>query len=166
MMAKEEAAETMVGAIVALVAVAFLVFAVARAGQGETSGGYKLVASFDRVDGVAVGSDVRLSGVKIGTVSTVGLDPQDYRAKVTLAVDPTVKVPADSSAKIASDGLLGGAYVAIEPGGAAEMLPSGGQIENTQGSVDLITLFASFARGQGGGDSGAANGTQSGATTP
>ena len=162
-MAKEEAAETLVGAVVALVAVGFLVFAVARAGESEGGGGYKLTAAFDRVDGVAVGSDVRMSGVKVGAVQAVALDPQDYRAKLTVAIDPNVKVPTDSVARIASDGLLGGAYVSIEPGGSADMLPVGGQFENTQGSVDLITLFASFARGNGG---DAANATQSEATTP
>jgi phospholipid/cholesterol/gamma-HCH transport system substrate-binding protein len=158
--AREDAAETLVGAIVALVAIGFLAFALTRAGAGETSGGYRLVASFDRVDGVAIGSDVRMSGVKVGTVSSVALDSADYRAKLTIAVDPAVKVPMDSTAKIASDGLLGGAFVSIEPGGAEDMLPPGGQFENTQGSVDLITLFAGLAGGA------APKQTNSGATTP
>ncbi|MBU6371617.1 MAG: outer membrane lipid asymmetry maintenance protein MlaD [Alphaproteobacteria bacterium] len=161
-MAREDTAETLVGAIVAVVAIGFLAFAVARAGEGEGGGGYRIVGSFDRVDGVAVGSDVRMSGVKVGAVADVTLDPTDYRAKVTVALDPKVKVPTDSTAKIASDGLLGGAYVSIEPGGSADMLPAGGQFENTQGSVDLITLFASFAN-QGG---GAQKQTQSDGTTP
>ncbi|MFZ4601071.1 MAG: outer membrane lipid asymmetry maintenance protein MlaD [Caulobacterales bacterium] len=158
--AREDAAETLVGAIVALVAIGFLAFALARAGAGEASGGYRLVASFDRVDGVAIGSDVRMSGVKVGTVSSVALDAADYRAKLTIAVDPAIKVPMDSTAKIATDGLLGGAFVSIEPGGAADMLPAGGQFENTQGSVDLITLFAGIAGG------GAQKQTNSSATTP
>lgn len=161
-MAREDTAETLVGAIVAVVAIGFLAFAVARAGEGEGGGGYKIVGSFDRVDGVAVGSDVRMSGVKVGAVAEVTLDPADYRAKVTVALDPKVKVPTDSTAKIASDGLLGGAYVSIEPGGSVDMLPPGGQFENTQGAVDLLTLFASFANQNG----GAQKQTQSDATTP
>lgn len=160
-MAREDAAETLVGAIVVAVAVGFLGFAVIRAGAGEAGAGYQLVGAFDRVDGVAVGSDVRMSGVKIGTVSAVALDANDYKAKVTVAIDRDVKVPIDSTAKIASDGLLGGAFVSIEPGGSADMLPTGGQFENTQGSVDLITLFASVA---GGG--AAQKPTNSNGTTP
>jgi phospholipid/cholesterol/gamma-HCH transport system substrate-binding protein len=101
-----------------------------------------------------------MSGVKVGTVSSVALDAADYRAKLTIAVDPAIKVPMDSTAKIATDGLLGGAFVSIEPGGAADMLPAGGQFENTQGSVDLITLFAGIAGG------GAQKQTNSSATTP
>ena len=146
-MAREDAAETLVGAVVVAVAVGFLGFAMVRAGAGEGGAGYQLVGAFDRVDGIAVGSDVRMSGVKVGTVSGVALDPADYKAKVTVAIDRKVKVPTNSSAKIASDGLLGGAFVSIEPGGSADMLPAGGQFENTQGSVDLITLFASAAGG-------------------
>jgi len=146
-MAKEEAAETLVGALVALVAVGFLGFAVVRAGAGETAAGYRLFGTFDRVDGVSVGSDVRMSGVKVGTVSAVSLDPQTYQAKVDVAVSPAVKVPVDSSVKIAMDGLLGGAYVSIEAGGSADMLPVNGQFEHTQGAVDLLTLFAGLAGG-------------------
>ncbi|KAF0178417.1 MAG: outer membrane lipid asymmetry maintenance protein MlaD [Hyphomonadaceae bacterium] len=146
---KEQAAETILGAIVAFVAIGFLVFAVTRAGAGEATGGYPLVARFNRVDGVNVGADVRLSGVKVGTVSAVGIDPTTYLAKLTLSVDRTVKLPDDSSARVASDGLLGGAYVALEPGGSAEMLASGGEIANTTGTVDLLSLLAAAAGGAG-----------------
>lgn len=146
---KEQAAETILGALVAFVAIGFLVFAVTRAGAGEAAGGYPLVARFNRVDGVNVGADVRLSGVKVGTVSAVGVDPTTYLAKLTLSVDRTVKLPDDSSARVASDGLLGGAYVALEPGGSAEMLASGGEIANTTGTVDLLSLLAAAASGAG-----------------
>jgi phospholipid/cholesterol/gamma-HCH transport system substrate-binding protein len=146
---KEQAAETILGAIVAFVAIGFLAFAVTRAGAGEAAGGYPLTARFNRVDGVNVGADVRLSGVKVGTVSAVGVDPTTYLAKLTLSVDRTVKLPDDSSARVASDGLLGGAYVALEPGGSAEMLASGGEIANTTGTVDLLSLLAAAASGAG-----------------
>jgi phospholipid/cholesterol/gamma-HCH transport system substrate-binding protein len=76
-------------------------------------------------------------------VSGVGLDSQTYLAKVTLSIQDAIKVPDDSSAKIATDGLLGGAYVSLEPGGSDTTLPSGGEIESTQGSVDLITVLSS-----------------------
>jgi phospholipid/cholesterol/gamma-HCH transport system substrate-binding protein len=144
--------ETILGAAVAVVAVGFFAFAAAQAGQSGNAAGYDLVARFQRVDGIAVGSDVRVSGVKVGVVRSVELDPETYMARLTLTVSNGVQVLDDSTARIASDGLLGGAYVAIEPAGM-DALPPGGEIPNTQGSVDLLTLFASFARGQGGNDS-------------
>jgi len=141
--------ETILGAAVAVVAVGFFVFAAAQAGQTGSAGGYDLVARFQRVDGIAVGADVRVSGVKVGVVRSVELDPETYMARLTITVANGVQVLDDSTARIASDGLLGGAYVAIEPAGM-DALPAGGEIPNTQGSVDLLTLFASFAQGQGG----------------
>ena len=139
--------ETILGAVVATIAVSFFVFAAAQAGQTGGSN-YELTARFDRVDGVGVGSDVRVSGVKVGVVRTIGLDPETYRARLTLAIDTGVVVLEDSNARIATDGLLGGGYVSIEPGGL-DPLAAGGEILNTQGSVDLLTLFASFAQSQG-----------------
>jgi phospholipid/cholesterol/gamma-HCH transport system substrate-binding protein len=140
--------ETILGAAVATVAVGFFIFAAAQAGQSGAAGGYDLLARFQRVDGVDVGADVRVSGVKVGVVRSVSLDPDTYLAQLTLSIDRDVQVLDDSTARIASDGLLGGAYVAIEPAGF-DPLPAGGEIPNTQGSVDLLTLFASFAQGQG-----------------
>ncbi|MEZ6023481.1 MAG: MlaD family protein [Hyphomonadaceae bacterium] len=141
--------ETILGAAVAVVAVGFFVFAAAQAGQSTGRGGYDLNASFQRVDGINVGSDVRISGVKVGVVRTVGLDPETFNARLTLAIDNGVEVLDESVATIASDGLLGGAYVSIEPTGFEPLQP-GGEIMNTRGSVDLLTLFASFAQSQGG----------------
>lgn len=150
--------ETILGAIVAVVAVSFFAFAAAQAGQTGGAGGYDLIARFQRVDGVAVGSDVRVSGVKVGVVRAVALDPETYLAQLTLTINSGVHVLDESTARIATDGLLGGAYVAIEPAGM-DALPAGGEIPNTQGSVDLLTLFASFAQGQG-------NSEQTQETTP
>ena len=140
--------ETILGAIVAAVAVGFFAFAAAQAGQNPTGGGYELHASFQRVDGVSVGSDVRISGVKVGVVRAVALDPTTYNAVLTLTVHNGVQVLDESTARIATDGLLGGGYVAIEPAGM-DPLAAGGEIPNTQGSVDLLTLFASMAQGSG-----------------
>jgi phospholipid/cholesterol/gamma-HCH transport system substrate-binding protein len=138
--------ETLLGAAVALVAIGFFAFAAAQAGQAVGGGAYEISARFDRVDGIAVGSDVRVSGVKVGVVRAVALDPETYRARLTLALNDDVHVLSDSTARIATDGLLGGAHVAIEPAGL-DPLPKGGEILNTQGSIDLLTLFASFAQG-------------------
>ncbi|MEZ5971914.1 MAG: MlaD family protein [Hyphomonadaceae bacterium] len=140
--------ETILGAVVAAVAVGFFVFAAAQAGQNTTGGGYDLRASFQRADGIGVGSDVRISGVKVGVVRSMALDPSNYDAVLTLTVNNGVHILDESSARIATDGLLGGAYVSIEPAGL-DPLAAGSEIPNTQGSVDLLTLFASFAQGSG-----------------
>ena len=143
-MSGERWGETILGAIVAIVAIGFFAFAAAQAGQTSGAGGYDLTARFQRVDGIAVGSDVRISGVKVGVVKVVALDPETFMAKLTLTLNTGVHVLDESTARIASDGLLGGAYVAIEPAGM-DALQAGAEIPNTQGAVDLLTLFAGFA---------------------
>ena len=120
-------------------------------GGRRVPGGYALSARFSRADGVSSGTDVRLSGVKVGSVSSVTLDPQTYFAKVGMNVSSSVKIPDDSTARIATDGLLGGAYISLEPGGSPDMLAANGEIANTQGSVDLLTLLASAVGGAAGG---------------
>ena len=146
-MNRDTLAETIIGALVVLVAVGFLGYALTRSGHGAARDGYPLVAHFNKVDGVAVGSDVRLAGVKVGTVEAVSLEPSTYMAKLTLAISPSVSVPEDSAAKIATDGLLGGAYVSLEAGGSDKMLKHGGEIEQTQGAVDLLTVLSSAVSG-------------------
>ncbi|MFT5440150.1 MAG: phospholipid/cholesterol/gamma-HCH transport system substrate-binding protein [Alphaproteobacteria bacterium] len=131
--------ETLMGAVVLGVAIVFLVFAYSRAGL-KTVDGYSLIGKFDRIDGLTEGSDVRMSGIKIGTVTKQALDPNTYLAVLTLDVRPEVKLPRDSSARIASDGLLGDKYLSITPGGEEDMLPAGGEIQYTQGSVDIVSL--------------------------
>jgi phospholipid/cholesterol/gamma-HCH transport system substrate-binding protein len=116
--------------------------------------GYDVVAKFNRADGVNVGTDVRLSGIKVGTVERMALDPKTYNAVVTLALENSVKLPDDSSVRITSEGLLGNQYLSIEPGSSMQPIKPGGEIENTQGSIDLIGLLGKAvfsATGTGGG---------------
>ena len=141
--------ETILGAIVVAVAVGFFAFAAAQAGQGGAREGYDLVANFQRINGVTVGTDVRVSGVKVGVVKAISLDPNTYDAHVVMTVDREVHVLDQSTARVTTDGLLGAAYIAIEPAGV-DPLPPNGVIPNTQGSVDLLTLLASIARGPAG----------------
>ncbi len=148
--------ETLMGAIVLAVAVGFVALAYTL-GDLKPVEGYSLFGKFDRVDGLAVGSDVRMSGIKIGTVVKQELDPETYLAVVTITVKPEVKLPRDSSAQIASDGLLGDKYLSIQPGGADEMLKPNQEIEFTQGSVDIVSLvgrmiFSQTGQKKGGGD--------------
>jgi phospholipid/cholesterol/gamma-HCH transport system substrate-binding protein len=141
--------ETLIGAAVIAVAAFFLAFAYSSTGSGPVSG-YDVVAKFNRVDGVNVGSDVRMSGIKVGTVEKMSLDPKSYNAVVTLALDSSVKLPDDSSVRITSEGLLGNQYLSIEPGASMDMIKPGGEIENTQGSIDLIGLLGKAVFSSGG----------------
>ena len=132
--------ETIVGAVVIIVAALFLGYAYTQSGKDIARGAYQVNAVFGRVDGVTVGSEVRIAGVKVGNVAAHALDPQTYEAKLRLSIASAVPVPEDSTAKIVSDGLLGGAHVSIEPGASDVMLADGGAITFTQGSVDLLGL--------------------------
>ena len=131
--------ETLVGGIVIAIAAAFLAYGYSVSDVGNVSG-IEVTAEFDRVDGLATGSDVRMSGIKIGTVTAQSLNTDNYFAVVTLSLTDEVQLPTDSSAKITSEGLLGGNYVSITPGGSEERLASGDEIQFTQGSIDLIGL--------------------------
>jgi len=149
--------ETIVGVVVLAVAALFLFYAYRASGQDSERGAYRLDAVFGRVDGVSVGSEVRIAGVKVGSVSANSLDPQTYEARVQLAVSSGVAIPEDSIAKVVSDGLLGGAHVSIEPGASDVMLKSGEQITLTQGSVDLLGLAVQAFTSNAGGEKPPAN---------
>lgn len=167
---RDSLVETLIGALVILAAIVFAWFAMARGGDTPVSrDAREFGARFSSVSGVERGADVRVSGVKVGIVKAISLDPETNEARAVLAVDSAVEVFDDAVARIQSDGLLGGAYIALDPGydafelgpvadcGAAETLFDGtgcNMINQTQGSVDLLTLFASFASGNGGSDSG------------
>lgn len=139
-MAGARAFETIVGAGVLLAAAGFLGYAWQASGRAAATGSYDLVAAFGRVDGVKVGSEVRIAGVKVGAVAASGLDPSTYEARLLLSIAPGVDVPEDSIAKISSEGVLGGAFVSIEPGASDVMLKPGERIAITQGSVDLLAV--------------------------
>jgi phospholipid/cholesterol/gamma-HCH transport system substrate-binding protein len=142
-----ERAEILAGAAVLAVALGFALYAARGAGLGGEADSYPLTASFRSVEGVSVGTDVRLAGVKVGTVSGLTLNPETYFADATITMRKDVAVPVDSTVLIASEGLLGGTFVEVQPGGALEMLEPGGEIEDTQGAVSLITLLLKFAGG-------------------
>jgi phospholipid/cholesterol/gamma-HCH transport system substrate-binding protein len=146
-MAKEQWAETGVGAIVLVAAASFLVYSLTVGGPSH-GGGYAVTAKFGQVGALAPGAAVSVAGVKVGTVSAISLDPKSFLAIAKLDLDPKVPLPADSTAKITSDGLLGGAHIVIEPGGSTDNLKAGGEIENTQGAVDLFGLVGQMLRPQ------------------
>ncbi|CAA7615217.1 outer membrane lipid asymmetry maintenance protein MlaD [Magnetospirillum sp. UT-4] len=123
--------ETIMGAVVLLVAGFFLVFAYTHADLREVKG-YEITASFASVGGLDVGSDVRINGIKVGTVAGHALDPNTFNAVVRLSITPEIRLPKDTLATIATEGLLGGKFVRLEPGRAAERIAEGGSITRTK----------------------------------
>lgn len=145
---KESLTEVAVGAVVLIAAGAFLAYAAQATGFSRGSGDeVTLSASFRSVEGVTIGTDVRMAGVKIGTVASMALNPDTYRAETTLAVDPAIPVPNDSSAVIASEGLLGGTFVEIVPGASFDYFADGDTITDTQGAVSLLNLLLTYVGG-------------------
>jgi phospholipid/cholesterol/gamma-HCH transport system substrate-binding protein len=140
--------EIAIGAVVIAVAGMFLSFAYSHSDKRPTHG-YEVTARFDRVDGIRAGTDVRISGIKVGTVTGTSLDYKTFQAVVAITLSPNVQVPVDSSLKVASEGLLGGNFLAIEPGGDDQVLKQGGLIKYTQGSIDLIGLVSKTMFGTG-----------------
>lgn len=141
--------ETVMGAVVLVVAVMFVMFVYDK--RSVTKGeGYDVVAAFDNASGIAAGSDVRIGGIKVGTITDMKLDSKTYRANVNMRLKPDVKVPDDSSASIVSEGLLGGKFVQLVPGADDAMLDNGGEIRFTQSSVNLEEMIGKFMFSGGG----------------
>jgi len=128
---KKNAVETILGAVVLVTAVVFLVFALNTA-QVRAVDGYKVTAAFFKVGGLTNGSDVRINGIKVGTVNDLNIDASTYDAVVSMSVRSDVKIPADSVAAIGSAGIIGSKFVSIQPGGSKEYLADGGKIARTK----------------------------------
>ena len=142
--------EILLGAVVMITAVVFVVFALRATGTTlSQTAGYELHATFRSAEGVRTGTEVRLAGVRIGMVTALALDPQSFRAQLTINVDPAMQLPSDSSIQVASEGLLGGTFVEILPGGALENLAAGDSFEDTQSAVSLIALLLRAVTGSG-----------------
>lgn len=146
----ENLTEVVAGAVTLAVAVGFAIYA-GQASDLSLRGPetYPLSASFRSVEGVEIGSDVRLGGVRIGTVTGLALNADTYRADMALRIDRAIALPEDSSIAISSEGLLGGTFVEIVPGGSPFMLEPGGEIEDTQGALSLLGLLAKFVSSSG-----------------
>ncbi len=153
---RRKALETIIGAFVLLAAIAFVAYAFNESTIGAVEG-YELQAEFGRADGVMAGSEVRMSGIKIGSVLESRLDSTTYMAVVRFNVRQSIQIPADSSVRVLADGLLGDAYLSIEPGGGDTMLTPGDTITRTQDSINIVDLLGRFAF-SGGEDSGGGTG--------
>lgn len=139
--------EILVGGVVLAAAIGFVVYTAQATGAGARGTGYELTASFRSLEGVGPGTDIRLAGVKIGTVSDVTLNQETYRADMVMAIRSGIDIPDDSAVLISSEGLLGGSFVEIDPGGSPFNFEPGSEIEDTQGAVSLISLLLRFVTG-------------------
>lgn len=143
----ENVAEVAIGGAVMAVAVGFLVFALSGTGSVGANGGYPLSANFRSAEGISVGTDIRMAGVKIGTITGMDLNPTTFRAEAQMAIRDGIELPDDSAVVISSEGLLGGNFVEILPGGSPFNYESGDEVVDTQGAVSLITLLMKFVGG-------------------
>ncbi len=141
--------ETVMGGVVLVVALFFLAFAYSSADLNRVEG-YEVTARFPSVEGLTVGSDVRISGVKVGSVVDHELDPLTFLAEVRMSIDDSIELPIDTAAVIASESLLGGKFMRLEPGGDDQLIGPGGAIEYTQAPVNLEELLGRFICGSQG----------------
>jgi phospholipid/cholesterol/gamma-HCH transport system substrate-binding protein len=145
-MQQNNIAESLIGAAVVAIALVIAALAYYRTGSGGMSG-YEINAKLSKADGLAVGTDVRLAGIKVGTVSDLTLDPKTYLVTVHMNIQHDVQLPADSSILVTQSGFLGGQYLSITPGGEDKMMTAGSYFENAQGSIDVMGLVGRFATG-------------------
>jgi phospholipid/cholesterol/gamma-HCH transport system substrate-binding protein len=146
---KDNIVEALVGLIVVLVAIGFVTLAYNRTQAGNAADGYVLKARFTNVAGVSPGTDVRMAGIKVGKVARQSLDPASFQAVLDISIDKGLQLPIDSSAAITTEGLLGGTFIALTPGGETVMLKPGEEIVETSGATDLMALIGGFVNKSG-----------------
>lgn len=145
---KNNVIETVMGAVVLVVACFFLYFAYSHSGYQGNGSGLLYKARFDRIDGLIVGSDVKMSGVKVGTIRSLYVDPKSYMAEIMFSVSKELQLPKDTSAEIVSNGLMGEKYLALVPGGEEESIPPGGEIVHTQSAISLEGMISQAIYGK------------------
>lgn len=154
----ENRTEVLAGAIVLAVAVGFGVFAARTGGiAGNDSDSYSLTASFRSVQGISVGTDVKMAGVRIGQITGLELNPETFRADASFTVQGDLLLPDDSAILVSSEGLLGGNYIEVLPGGSPFNLSPGEEILDTQGAISLVTLLMRFVGSASDAQSGGEN---------
>ncbi len=142
-----QTAEALVGAGVLAVAAGFFIYVAEIVGDGAAPNSDSYTASFTTAEGISIGTDVRMSGVKVGIVTALELNPQTFRADATLAVDDMLRLPEDTAVLISSEGLLGGSFIELLPGGSPVNLEPGSEFEDTQSSISLGQLLLQFVSG-------------------
>ena len=166
--------ETVMGAVVLVVAALFLFFAYSTS-QVRAVAGYPVTAQFQAIDGIRDGTDVRIGGVKVGSVVALQLDPKTFLATVRMSIAPEYKLPDDTVAEIVSSSLLGDKYMSLVPGGSDKDIAPGGRIKFTQAPVSIENLIgqmifsqpgAAKKPGEGGGAAPGAGGAAGPAAGP
>ena len=140
---KRNPVETILGFFVLIFTGVFLFFAASRVDTKKIEG-YTVTADFMKIGGLEVGSDVRISGIKVGSVLATTLNQETYTAKVTLGIDNRIKLPVDTVAAIADVGVMGGKYVRLEPGKSQKMLENNGKITRTNNYKSLEESISEF----------------------
>ena len=140
---KRSLTELGAGAAVLIVTAGFMAYAAANTGRG-IGGGTQLSAKFENVGAITSGSDVRIGGVKVGSVVSTTIDPQSFQAMVQFTIQSNIKLPDDSNAVISTSGLLGGAYLSLTPGGSDKTLADGGVVTITQSASNFEDLLGKF----------------------
>lgn len=141
---KNNLLETAVGALVIAIAAGFFMFVYNATDIGTGAGGYKIKAEFENIEGISVGSDIRMAGIKVGSVVSQKLDPESFQAVVTMSVANSLKLPDDTTAKVTSEGLLGAKFITLEIGGSEEMLKDGDSLTHTQSALDIWALINEY----------------------
>ena len=134
--------ETIVGFFVICVSVLFFIYIYNVSNQSKGKDGYALTASFESIEGILQGSDVKMSGVKIGYVDSIELSRDTFLADVKLCIDNSFELPEDSRAIITSSGLIGNRFINIVPGGAEESLKDNDNIKFTQSALNIEDLIS------------------------
>ena len=137
----DNAAEAAIGAAVLAAAAAFAVYAAQASGTSTGHGEKPLTARFPSVEGIAVGTDVRLAGIKVGAVTALELDTESFEATAAFTVRDDLDLPEDTVVKIGTEGLLGGSFLELTPGGSDFMLQAGDEIMDTRGAESLLNLL-------------------------
>ncbi|MDR2526597.1 MAG: outer membrane lipid asymmetry maintenance protein MlaD [Rickettsiales bacterium] len=146
---KDEKIEIIVGAIVLLVSVVFLAYILIIYGKtSKVTHGYNVIAEFSNIADLTIGNDVKISGVKVGTVSKIGLN-SDYNAVVTMSIQDDLNIPNDSIFKISTVGLMGSKFVDVKIGGSEEYLSNNSSIDFTESALSLEDLISRFVLNSG-----------------
>ena len=140
--------ETVMGAIVLMAATGFVTLAY-EAANIKGSDGYEIIAEFGSTGGLSVGDDVRISGIKIGRITGQSLDPMTFSARIAMAIAPEIQIPADTSARITANSLLGGNHLELMPGADSKMLSGGAVIYDTRDPVSISDLLGKMVFSSG-----------------
>ena len=146
---KKNIIEVTIGILVIAVTISFLIFVMKLSGKNiSNTSNYNISANFDNANGINIGSAVKLSGIKVGTVKSIKLDVNDYTALVELSINPQYKIPSDSTLAITSASLLGGKFLAIIPGLDPSYIEKNGKFLYTKSAVNLESLLMKFSKGK------------------